>query len=107
MSAARSDEDPQDGLFDNVIENQVLEKALERRQAAKDARSTAQGNYKQADDQAKAQLLALDLPDPEPDEPVTIRCGRFRIRIARVPSRSVAFDTDETRRTTISLLGED
>jgi hypothetical protein len=91
--------DPQDGLFDNVIENDVLEKALERRQTAKEKVGTDRASYKKADEAAKALL-----PDIDPDQ--IVRCGRFRIRVIRRPARSVSFDTEEKLTTSISLIEE-
>jgi hypothetical protein len=103
-------QDNQDGLFDVVLENELLEAALERRQKAKDKLKPAAKAYKEADDAAKGMVAGLqeyvDL-DPEDEEPLTLRCGRYRVRIAPVKSRSVSFTTDPAKRTTISLLAEE
>lgn len=42
--------------------------------------------------------------DPEGDEPLRARCGRFVLRVSPQKSRSVSFETEPGRRTTISLL---
>lgn len=49
--------DAQQGLFDVVLENELLEAALERRQKAKDALKPKQKAYKEADDAAKGDDL--------------------------------------------------
>lgn len=103
-------EDAQQGLFDVVLENELLEAALERRQKAKDKLKPANKAYKEADDAAKGMISGLEefgWVDPEGDEPLTIRVGRYRVRVAPVKSKSVSFTTEPARRTTISLLTED
>lgn len=102
MAAARqtsADPDPQDGLFDEVLENEILAAALERRQAAKEKRADAAKRYTDADQAAKGIIAGLEL---EPD--VTARCGRFRIRSRTIPARHVEFDTDPSVRLRIDLL---
>ena len=95
--------DAQDGLFDVVVEHELLEAALGRRQAAKEKLKSPKKAYEEADAAAKGMIAGLDDVtsfDVDTDEPLTIRVGRFRIRYASVGSRS-----EPTTRTTISLLG--
>lgn len=102
-------QDDQQGLFDVVLENPELEKALERRQDAKERLKNPRKAYKEADDAAKGMVAGLEeyeWLDPEGDEPIRLRCGRFVIRVAPIGARSVAFETAPTKRTTISLLGD-
>jgi hypothetical protein len=103
-------QDDQQGLFDVVLENELLEAALERRQKAKDKLKPANKAYKEADDAAKGMISGLEefgWVDPEGDEPLTIRVGRYRVRVAPVKSKSVSFTTEPARRTTISLLDKE
>lgn len=89
--------DPQEGMFDDVISNDVLEKALERRQTAREKVSKATGEYRKADEGARTLL-----PEIEVDQ--VVRCGRFRIRVSRRSGRSVAFETEPKEVTTIGLI---
>lgn len=103
-------EDSQQGLFDVVLQNDLLEAALERRQKAKEKLKQPQKAYKEADDAAKGMVAGLEEYEwvqPDGDEPCVIRCGRFRIKVSPSKSRSVSFTTEPGRRTTISLLGDD
>lgn len=99
MAATRRNvkDDPQDGLFDEVIENDVLERALERRQAKKERQSSAAEEFRKADEAARGLL-------PELDPDTVARCGRFRISVKRRKGRSVSFETEEKTQTTISAL---
>lgn len=103
-------QDAQQGLFDVVLENEQLEAALDRRQKAKERLKNPQKSYKEADDAAKGMISGLEeygWVDPEGDQPCRIRCGRYVIRVAPSKSRSVSFTTEPSRRTTISLLGDE
>lgn len=93
--------DAQDGLFDQVVEDADLEAALEAREKQRQDRAVINARYKEAHDKVSGKLEALEL-----DEESVIRCGRFRIKTSRVPSRSVAFETSPSKRTTISLIGD-
>src|SRR5580698_4589526 len=76
--------DPQDGFFDVVVENDALEKALEARLTAKEALKPKVKAYNDADAAAKGIVAGLDeYRAPEVgEEPLMIRCGRFRIKVA-------------------------
>jgi hypothetical protein len=103
MEAARIPDSPnpddQDGLFDQVIENDLLEQALENRQKHKEQRSAAQAKFKEAHDQAKGILATLELAEDS-----VVRVGRFRVKNSKVAAKAVAFETAESSRLTISLL---
>lgn len=92
MSAARARADAQDGMFDNEVTNDVLEKALERRETMRDRKGSADLNFKLADDEAKQHIAKLELGEPEEGEPIVIRCGRFRIKISRSKAQPVEFE---------------
>ena len=101
-SAPAAAPDAQGGLFDQEIENDLLERALEKRQAAKEANAKTAKVWKEANDQARGIISSLDL-----EEDTVVRCGRFRIKFSSVEARHVSFDTEPTTRTTIALLPED
>lgn len=93
-------QDVQDGLFDEVIENDELAAALEERQALRAKFLKAKAEYEEAHETAKGQIDALAL-DPD----TTARCGRFRIRKGKPGDpKDVAFTTTPKPRVTISLL---
>ena len=102
-AAARANAEPdaQDGLFDQVLEHELLEAALERRQAAKDKNAVTARALKEAHDAAKGMVAGLDLA---PDS--VVRCGRFRIKTSSRPERHVEFDTSAGVQTRISLIGD-
>jgi len=91
--------DDQDGLFDQVIENDLLVQALENREAAKTRKRAAASKFQDAHDSAKGMIDTLDL-----DDETVVRCGRFRIKLSKTAARSVAFETSGSKRLTISLL---
>ena len=101
MSASRNqvDETAQDGLWDQEIKNDVLEKALERRQVAKEKVAKAGADLKKADESARALI-----PELEVDQ--VARCGRFRITVKRRSGRSVSFETEPKITTSIGLFEE-
>lgn len=94
MSAAARQpmDDPQDGLFDSEIDNDVLETTN---------RPTTRPERRPLHGAAQAHLAELEL-----DADTVIRCGRFRIKTTTIPAKSVSFETDPSTRTTISLLDE-
>lgn len=103
-------QDDQMGLFDVVLENEQLEALLERRQEAKEKLKKPAKAYKEAHDAAKGAIAGLEeyeWVDPEGNEPLRARCGRFVFRVAPAASRHVSFDTEPSRRVTISLLAEE
>lgn len=100
-AAAQAAPDAQDGLFDQVIDNDLLERALDKREAVKAAKGKALKAFKEADALAKAHLAELEL-----DDDTTIRVGRFRIVSKSVPSRAVSFETQPTTRLSIGVIAE-
>jgi hypothetical protein len=94
--------DPQDGLFDRVVEDGDLIAALEAREKANETRKNAVARYREKHDKVKGLLEAFQLGDEE-----MVRVGRFRIRMRRTEGRSVSFDTSPSRRMTISLIDDE
>lgn len=72
---------------------------MEAREKARQDKSVVVARYAEKHDAAKGKLDALEL-----GEDSVVRCGRFRIKVKRVESRSVSFETAASRRTTISLI---
>lgn len=93
--------DDQQGLFDRVIENGDLLKALEDREKVNASRKALNAKFKEAHEVAKGIIATLAL-----DDGTVVRCGRFRIEKSGVSARSVAFETDPTSKLTISLLDD-
>ena len=86
--------------FDEVaIEDAELKRALESRQAAKEATSEARAAYKAANEAAAGEIAKLELPVGG-----AVRCGRFRITRRAVEARNVSFETGASDRVTIALV---
>jgi hypothetical protein len=94
--------DPQEGMFDRVVEDGDLIAALEEREKRNRSRKAVTAKYKEQHDKVKALLDGFELGDEE-----IVRVGRFRIRMSRSEGRSVAFETSPSRRMTISLLDDE
>lgn len=91
--------DAQDGLFDTVIENDSLEKALEEREGMREERSAVNLKWKETTDKIKGIVATLDV-----DDGATLRCGRFRIDKTSVDAKSVAFETEASTRLNIGIV---
>lgn len=92
---------PQLAFDETQITDPTLESALEERQAAKEALSEVRSGFKQADNDAKRAIEKQELPEGH-----AIRVGRFRIERKVVAAKHVSFDTDESSRLNISVIGE-
>lgn len=93
---------PQTSLYEEVVENSLIEAALERRQEKKAKQATASKAYREADEAAKGHLAALDL-----EEGTSIRIGRFVVSKRDIAARQVAFETAPSSRLAIRLLSDD
>lgn len=94
--------DPQEGLFDQVLEDPALSEALEKREKKRVDAAYAKGEYDIAADVVKGKLDALDL---HINEKTVLRCGRFKITISPPGDSShVEYDTTPRRNTTITML---
>lgn len=100
MTRMRSDD--QLGFDEELIENPDVEAALIERQGRKDALSSVRKEFKEAHEKAVAALTAIELP-----EDGAVRVGRFRVTKSIVSARSVSFETQETSRLRITLLGDE
>jgi hypothetical protein len=94
--------DPQEGMFDRVVEDGDLISALEEREKRRASAKTVQAKYAEAHDKAKALIDAYNIGDGE-----IVRAGRFRIKITRTASREVSFETSASRRMRISTLDDE
>lgn len=83
-------------------EDDVVEKALERRLRAKLELDPYRLAYRNADEEARSTLGRLELPDGG-----VVRVGRFRISKTVQPARSVSFETASKTRTRIALVDEE
>lgn len=90
---------PQISMDDKFIEDPELEALLEERQEKKESASEANSAYREVDDKAQAQVLALDLPE----EPPT-RCGRFLLSKKTTDAQEVSFERAERTRASIRLV---
>lgn len=92
---------PQTSLYETTIEDVELERLLEAREAKREARTAAQGEFKEADEAAKGRLSALDIAD------APVRVGRFVVSRRSVKAREVSFSTSPTSRLVINRLPDD
>lgn len=99
---ARMRSEDQLGMDEELIENPDVEAALVERQARKDALASVRKDYTKAHEKAVAALNAIELP-----EEGAVRVGRFRISKSLVSARSVSFETAESSRLRITLLGDE
>ncbi len=89
-------------LDEKFVEDHALEAALEERQRRKDSLSAVRAEFNTAAKLAEAEVEKQELP-----EGVAIRVGRFRIARTRVAARHISFDTEESTRVRISLIGDE
>lgn len=92
--------DAQDGLFDQVVEDEGLSDLLEERERRRVKAAKAKADLKEKADVVKARLDALEL------EPGTVvRCGRFRVKTTRVEGgKDVEFTTVSRIQRSIKLI---
>lgn len=86
------------GMDERVIVEDTLERLLEDRLRAADARSEVNKVFKDKDAAAKDRIATLGLETGD-----VVRVGRFRIAKSAVPEKHVEFDTDASSRISISL----
>lgn len=99
---ARMRSEDQIGFDEELVENPDVESALVERQARKDALASVRKDFKAAHDKAVAALASIELP-----EEGAVRVGRFRISRSLISARSVSFETAESSRLRITLLGDE
>lgn len=94
--------DPQDGLFDTVIEDADLEAALEAREQKRAEKLAATKAYKVEDDNAKSLLVNHEINVGD-----VARVGRFRIKKTAIAASHVEFDTSGSERLSIGTIPEE
>lgn len=99
---ARMRSEDQLGFDEELIENPDVEAALVEGQARKDALASVRKDFNAAHEKTVAALAAIELP-----EEGAVRVGRFRISKSLVSARSVSFETQESSRLRITLLGDE
>jgi hypothetical protein len=90
---------PQTSIYETTLDNAELEQALETREKLKARAGAVRKQYADADEVAKAFIKTLELGDG-----AVVRVGRFVIADKPVAARSVAFETEPTRRISIKLI---
>lgn len=88
---------PQTALDEHVIEDELLEKALEAREGAKANALAARKAYGKAHDAVKGHLERHDLSEGP------LRVGRFVVTARELEGRSVAFDVEPSTRVSIRV----
>jgi hypothetical protein len=91
--------DDQFAFDEKVIEDPDLEKALEDREKVKTQRQALNAKFKEKHEHAADLIDELDIT-----EDTVVRCGRFRLTVSKVASRTVEFTTSPTERLTISTV---
>jgi hypothetical protein len=95
----RSKAQDQLGLDEKVIDDPELEEALEDREKVKAQRSALNAKFKESHGRAVDLIDELDIT-----EDTVVRCGRFRLSVSHVDSRSVEFTTSPTDRLMINTV---
>lgn len=88
-------------MDEQVIDDPVVEKALDKRQQAKLAKEAPVAAYREADEVAKEAIKRLELPDGG-----VARVGRYRITKTFVNGRDVSFSTAGRSQVRIGLVEE-
>jgi hypothetical protein len=95
-------EQAQTSIYEKQIEDGALEKALDRRQAAKEARRDANRAFTEADG-VVAGLIEAN-PELELGEDAPVRVGNYVLTLTRSEERDVSFKRGGGSRLQISLL---
>lgn len=92
-------EDPQDGLFDKLIEDASLEELIDQREALREKAATAKSKFNDKDVLVKARLGEFELAVGE-----VARVGKYRIANKRTAGGHREFDVAPSSRLTIGLI---
>lgn len=95
----RSAVDPQDGLFDQDINDDALERLLDEREDRKGKRLEANRKFKEKDDLVKARLEEFSLGEGE-----VARVGKYRIEKRTSRGGHREFDVAPGARLNITLF---
>ena len=91
-------ETPQTSIYETTIESPELETLLERRAAAREARSKANAKVTEIDSLVQFKITELDLGDSP------VRVGKWLLTPKTRAGRSVSFETEPKTFVQISLL---
>ncbi len=100
MARARSQ--PQVSIYESVLDEPAIEKALEERAKLAAKKSVAVSAYDEKDEEAKGLLAALDLGDGAP-----VRIGRFVIERKTTAPTPVSFERKAGSRFSIKTVPGD
>jgi hypothetical protein len=100
--AANPQAQPQTALDELVVDDELLEKALETRERARLKALDARKAYTKANDAARAHLERHELVADRP-----LRVGRFVVTLAELGGRHVAFDVDPSERVSIRVAKDE
>ena len=91
--------DPQMGFQESVIADAALERTLDKRLQAQDARTEARAQFDKADEEARAKVASRELP------PGVHRCGQHKITVAVIEQeeKEISFTRSAKRETKISF----
>jgi hypothetical protein len=95
--AARQRAQPQLALDEEVVDDELLEQALEKRERAKNYAAAARKKFAEADETAKGHLGRHELGEKP------LRVGRFVIVARELEGRAVSFETSPSRRVSIRV----
>jgi hypothetical protein len=98
---ARARRQPQTSIYETVVEDEKVEKALEERATLAAKKSIAVSAYADKDEEAKGLLAALDLGDGAP-----VRIGRFVIERKTSAPAAVSFERKGGSRFSIKTVPE-
>ena len=99
MAAAAARPEPQTAIDELVVDDDLLEQALEGRERAKDAARKARKTFESTDEQARTHVSRLERELGEGP----VRVGRFVLELKTAPARAVSFETDPKERIAIRL----
>lgn len=91
--------DPQEGLFDQTIDDTNLETLLDQRATARQKKLDAAKAFKEKDDLVKARLSEFELAVGE-----VARVGKYRIEVKRTEGGHREFDVGAGSRLQIKLI---
>lgn len=89
----------QTSIYETTIENSALEDLLEKREAAKEERSSAQDKFRRADEAARAEIAKLEVGLDAP-----VRVGRFVLKESKREGGHRSFDVSESVQLSIGVL---
>ena len=97
--ATQLSSNPQMGFHESVIADAALERVLDKRLEAKDARTEAQVAFDKADEKAREKVASLELP------PGVHRCDRHKITVSVIEQeeKEISFTRKAKHETSIKF----